>query len=257
MTEIQQAPDPTSTDSGAVVVPEQACARGPRGQVGRAVEGGRDVRVRPHPAARERLLDRHAAADRQRQPARRARLLLHAHRPDRPLPADDRQVRLLPDGLGRQRPAHRASGAELLRRPLRPVAALRPRLHAAGEAGPEAADPDQPAELHRALRAARRGGREGLRVALAHARPLGRLGRSTYTTIGSESQTVSQRAFLRNLARGEAYLQEAPTLWDVTFQTAVAQAELEARDYAGHYHRVAFHRPDGDARSTSRPPGPS
>ena len=41
--------------------------------------------------------------------------------------------------------------------------------------------------------------------------------------------------------------QEAPTLWDVTFQTAVAQAELEAREYAGAYHRVAFHRPDGDA----------
>ncbi|HEY9563654.1 MAG TPA: valine--tRNA ligase, partial [Nocardioides sp.] len=51
--------------------------------------------------------------------------------------------------------------------------------------------------------------------------------------------------FLRNHARGEAYLQEAPTLWDVTFQTAVAQAELEAREYAGAYHRVAFHRPDG------------
>ncbi|HEX7716582.1 MAG TPA: valine--tRNA ligase, partial [Marmoricola sp.] len=65
-----------------------------------------------------------------------------------------------------------------------------------------------------------------------------------YTTIGPHAQTVSQRAFLRNLARGEAYLQEAPTLWDVTFQTAVAQAELEAREYAGAYHRVAFHRPD-------------
>ncbi len=68
----------------------------------------------------------------------------------------------------------------------------------------------------------------------------------TYTTIGQASQTVSQRAFLRNFARGEAYLQEAPTLWDVTFQTAVAQAELEAREYAGAYHRVAFHRPDGE-----------
>ncbi|WP_036195840.1 valine--tRNA ligase [Nocardioides aequoreus] len=67
----------------------------------------------------------------------------------------------------------------------------------------------------------------------------------TYTTIGPVAQTVSQRAFLRNVARGEAYLQEAPTLWDVTFQTAVAQAELEAREYAGHYHRVAYHRPDG------------
>jgi valyl-tRNA synthetase len=67
----------------------------------------------------------------------------------------------------------------------------------------------------------------------------------SYTTIGKQAQAVSQRAFLRNLARGEAYLQEAPTLWDVTFQTAVAQAELEAREYPGAYHRVAYHQPDG------------
>jgi valyl-tRNA synthetase len=66
-----------------------------------------------------------------------------------------------------------------------------------------------------------------------------------YTTVGRRSQTASQRAFLRNYARGEAYLQESPTLWDVTFQTAVAQAELEAREYAGAYHRVAFHPVDG------------
>ena len=50
---------------------------------------------------------------------------------DRPLPAHARQARLLPDGLGRQRPAHRAPGAELLRRALRPVAALRPGVRAA------------------------------------------------------------------------------------------------------------------------------
>ena len=43
------------------------------------------------------------------------------------------------------------------------------------------------------------------------------------------------------MARGEAYQQDAPTLWDVTYQTAVAQAELEARDYPGAYHRVAYH----------------
>jgi valyl-tRNA synthetase len=67
----------------------------------------------------------------------------------------------------------------------------------------------------------------------------------TYTTIGETSRVASQRAFLRNYARGEAYQTDAPTLWDVTFQTAVAQAELEAREYPGHYHRVAFHRPDG------------
>ena len=75
-----------------------------------------------------------------------------------------------------------------------------------------------------------------------------------YTTIGAKAQQASQRAFLRNFARGEAYLQEAPTLWDVTFQTAVAQAELEARDYAGAYHRVHFHGPNGPVPiETTRP----
>ncbi len=64
----------------------------------------------------------------------------------------------------------------------------------------------------------------------------------SYRTIDDHSRATAQQAFLRNLARGEAYQAEAPGLWDVTFQTAVAQAELEARDYPGHYHRVAFHR---------------
>jgi len=67
----------------------------------------------------------------------------------------------------------------------------------------------------------------------------------TYRTIGPESQRVAQRAFLHNLARGEAYQAEAPTLWDVTFRTAVAQAELEDKDQPAAYHRLAFHRTDG------------
>ncbi|MEO6142743.1 MAG: valine--tRNA ligase, partial [Dermatophilaceae bacterium] len=66
-----------------------------------------------------------------------------------------------------------------------------------------------------------------------------------YRTIDERSRATAQQAFLRNLDRGEAYQAEAPGLWDVTFQTAVAQAELEARDYPGHFHRVAFHAPDG------------
>lgn len=66
-----------------------------------------------------------------------------------------------------------------------------------------------------------------------------------YSTISPASIEISQRAFLSNLARGEAYIDYAPTLWDVTLQTAVAQAELEDRDYPGFYHRVAFHKPDG------------
>jgi valyl-tRNA synthetase len=66
----------------------------------------------------------------------------------------------------------------------------------------------------------------------------------TYQTIDDNARSVSQRAFLRNLARGEAYQSEAPTLWDVTFRTAVAQAELEDRERPGAYHRIGFPRVD-------------
>lgn len=66
-----------------------------------------------------------------------------------------------------------------------------------------------------------------------------------YATVSSSSVGIAQKAFLHNLSRGEAYLSFAPTLWDTTFQTAVAQAELQARDYPGAYHRVAFRRADG------------
>jgi valyl-tRNA synthetase len=61
-----------------------------------------------------------------------------------------------------------------------------------------------------------------------------------YTTIGETARATSQRAFLRNLARGEAYQAVAPTMWDVTFQTAVAQAELEDREWPAAVHRLAF-----------------
>lgn len=77
----------------------------------------------------------------------------------------------------------------------------------------------------------------------------------TYHTIGEHPRRVAQKAFLRNLARGEAYQKEAPGLWDVTFQTAVAQAELESREYDGFYHRIAFKFADGEPLyiETTRP----
>jgi valyl-tRNA synthetase len=67
----------------------------------------------------------------------------------------------------------------------------------------------------------------------------------TYQTISPDAQAVSQKAFLNNLTRGEAYQAMAPTLWDVTFRTAVAQAELEDRDQPGAYHRIGFDGPEG------------
>ena len=69
----------------------------------------------------------------------------------------------------------------------------------------------------------------------------------TYRTIGPESLRASQLAFVRNVERGEAYQAQAPTLWDVTFRTAVAQAELEDREQPGAYHQLAFHRTDSSA----------
>ena len=68
----------------------------------------------------------------------------------------------------------------------------------------------------------------------------------SYATIDRRAQRVSQLAFLRLLTRGLAYQLEAPTLWDIDFRTAVAQAELEDREQAGAYHRIRFARTDSD-----------
>ena len=78
----------------------------------------------------------------------------------------------------------------------------------------------------------------------------------TYATIARRAQRVSQQMFLRLVARGLAYQLEAPTLWDVDFKTAVAQAELEDREMPGAYHRLRFAAEDGGGRveiDTTRP----
>ncbi|MQA81146.1 MAG: valine--tRNA ligase [Streptosporangiales bacterium] len=76
----------------------------------------------------------------------------------------------------------------------------------------------------------------------------------TYTTIGDRARRVSQLGFLRNLRRGEAYQSDAPSLWDVDFRTAVAQAEVEDREVTGAYHALAFHADGHDVVvDTTRP----
>jgi len=62
----------------------------------------------------------------------------------------------------------------------------------------------------------------------------------TYATISKRAQRVSQLAFLHLLTRRLAYQVEAPTLWDIDFKTAVAQAELEDREMPAAYHRIRF-----------------
>ncbi|MDR2997141.1 MAG: valine--tRNA ligase, partial [Microbacterium sp.] len=78
----------------------------------------------------------------------------------------------------------------------------------------------------------------------------------TYRTISSETIRQSQLAFLRGLERGEAYQSLAPTLWDIDFRSAIAQAELEDREQQASYHRIAFHKTDGSGDieiQTTRP----
>jgi valyl-tRNA synthetase len=78
----------------------------------------------------------------------------------------------------------------------------------------------------------------------------------TYATIDDRARRVAQRGFLANLQRGEAYAAEAPSMWDVDFRTAVAQAESEDREARGAFYRLAFPRAGGGppvAVETTRP----
>ncbi|HVA02216.1 MAG TPA: valine--tRNA ligase [Acidimicrobiales bacterium] len=77
-----------------------------------------------------------------------------------------------------------------------------------------------------------------------------------YATIDDSSRRTSQHAFLRMLHSGNVYSTEAPTQWDVDFQTAVSQAEMEDRELAGAYHRLRFAQVGSDGAvdiETTRP----
>ena len=51
---------------------------------------------------------------------------------------------------------------------------------------------------------------------------------------------LAQLSFLDLFEKGHVYSVEAPTMWDVDFQTAVAQAEVEDRPTRGAFHDIAF-----------------
>ena len=61
-----------------------------------------------------------------------------------------------------------------------------------------------------------------------------------YATIDDHCRKTAQLSFLKLFADGHAYAVEAPTLWDVDFQTAVAQAEVEDRQLAAAFHHIRF-----------------
>jgi len=64
--------------------------------------------------------------------------------------------------------------------------------------------------------------------------------RQEYSTIDERCRRAAHWSFLDLYRKGHVYSSEAPTMWDVDFQTAVAQAEVEDRKVAGHYHHLRF-----------------
>ncbi len=83
--------------------------------------------------------------------------------------------------------------------------------------------------------------------------------RDEYATIDDKSRRIAQRSFLDLYEKGHVYQLESPTMWDVDFQTAVAQAEVEDREKAGAYHDIEFGVFEDDSQvknfviSTTRP----
>ncbi len=61
-----------------------------------------------------------------------------------------------------------------------------------------------------------------------------------YSTISPRAIKVSQKSFLELVSRGFCKSVEAPTMWDVDFQSAVAQAEIEDREMSGFFHDIKF-----------------
>ena len=127
----------------------------------------------------------------------------------------------------------------LLRRALRPLPALRPRLHAARRAG-QGRHPGQPAQLHRAVPRAHGRGRAGLRGPVAPRRPVGRLDAAATPPSTTAAGGPASACSCATSPAARPTRSEAPTLWDVDYQTAVAQAEMEDRERPGAYHRLRF-----------------
>lgn len=76
-----------------------------------------------------------------------------------------------------------------------------------------------------------------------------------YSTIDSKSVQISQLSFIELFEKGLAYTKEIPTMWDITFQSAVANAEIEDRDVNGKFYDIEFETSDHEkfTIATTRP----
>src|SRR5437667_17767 len=80
--------------------------------------------------------------------------------------------------------------------------------------------------------------------------------RQEYSTIDDRCRRAAHLSFLDLYRKGHVYSNEAPTMWDVDFQTAVAQAEVEDRKAPSHYYHLRFavaDSPESFVIATTRP----
>ncbi|MFP8872974.1 MAG: class I tRNA ligase family protein, partial [Myxococcota bacterium] len=68
-----------------------------------------------------------------------------------------------------------------------------------------------------------------------------------YQTIDDHCRKIAQRSFRDLWEKDLVYSDDAPTMWDVDFQTAVAQAEAEERLQSGAYCHIEFGVEESDA----------
>ena len=77
----------------------------------------------------------------------------------------------------------------------------------------------------------------------------------TYATIDPHCRKISQASFIDMVEKGQVYNTDAPTMWDIDFRTAVAQAEVDDKQRPGLMHDLRFGLEDGGEFSiaTTRP----
>jgi valyl-tRNA synthetase len=62
----------------------------------------------------------------------------------------------------------------------------------------------------------------------------------TYATIDDHCRSASQKSFLDLISKKLLYNSFSPTVWDVDFRSAVAQAEIEDREIPGAFYDIKF-----------------
>jgi valyl-tRNA synthetase len=65
-----------------------------------------------------------------------------------------------------------------------------------------------------------------------------------YATIDNNARKIAQYSFCDLYEKGHLYQSSAPIMWDVDFQTSIAQAEIEDRSVPGEMFNISFFEED-------------